>query len=298
MYFLHQTMRKFSVEIIIDAVTDIPLPHFLAALLLAGLNYLVMIGYDFLGLRYAGSKLSFRRIAAASFIGDSLNANLGLSALAGSMIKTRFYSVWGERVGVVARAIGIYTAGYWMGFATVSSAALLLSLPLELFGDIPKWLRLAGGGAALLPAAGFLILPVKRNGYFRIGRFRIKFPSPKTAWGLLGIGILDWTLASITFAVLMPAGSANEGIEFTFAYLFAHVAAMASQMPGGIAVFESAALLVSSGHTQAKVLASLLVFRCVYFLLPFILALSLWAILEIRKAIATTGAALEKESQC
>jgi len=76
--------------------------------------YFVMTGYDTCGLRQAGSKLPYRKIALISFIGDTFNANAGLSAIVGSIFKIRLYRKQGVKTTTIARAIMTYTIAYWV----------------------------------------------------------------------------------------------------------------------------------------------------------------------------------------
>ena len=64
---------------------------------------------------------------------------------------------------------------------------------------------------------------------------------------------------------------------FTFAsvYVFACMLGVVSHAPGGIGVFEATMLNALPAHSQESLLASLLLFRVIYYFLPFILALAL-----------------------
>ncbi|VTZ28310.1 Integral membrane protein-like protein (fragment) [Methylocella tundrae] len=64
---------------------------------------------------------------------------------------------------------------------------------------------------------------------------------------------------------------------FTFAatYVFGCILGVASNAPGGIGVFEATMLKALPGIAQEPLLASLLLFRAIYYIAPFILALAL-----------------------
>ncbi len=57
--------------------------------------------------------------------------------------------------------------------------------------------------------------------------------------------------------------------------MFGCTLGVASNAPGGIGVFEATMLKVVPGVAQEPLLASLLLFRAIYYVAPFVLALAL-----------------------
>ena len=58
-------------------------------------------------------------------------------------------------------------------------------------------------------------------------------------------------------------------------YVFACLLGIVSHAPGGIGVFEATMLKVLPAPSQEALLASLLMFRILYYVIPFVLALML-----------------------
>jgi uncharacterized membrane protein YbhN (UPF0104 family) len=243
-----------------------------------------MIGYDWIGLRYAGVKLPFRKIAFSAFVGDTLNNNLGLSAIVGSTIKFRFYSTWGVGASSVARAIGFYTIGYWLGFALLSSISFLFFFPqINLLGNFGKHIQIFLSFVLMLPVLLFIIMLFqKRIKRISLGKFHIDIPSPGKGLSILLVGLLDWTFTGVMFYVLMPQTAAQDVFKGISIYVVSHLAGMVSQVPGGIAVFESAAVLMNQGHTTVNLMSSLLLFRAIFFIAPFIFGLIGFFYFEIK----------------
>jgi uncharacterized membrane protein YbhN (UPF0104 family) len=90
--YLGTVIHTTSWNDIVNAITAITPLRFLIALLLAAGNYLVITGYDLFGMRFAGSKLSWKSIAPVAFMGDAINANTPFSSIVGSVIKLRLYT--------------------------------------------------------------------------------------------------------------------------------------------------------------------------------------------------------------
>ncbi|MCH5376114.1 MAG: hypothetical protein JJ992_19255, partial [Planctomycetes bacterium] len=72
LWLLHSELRQYHLRDFIDAMAAIPASRIVLAIFLTALNYMVLIGYDVLGVRYIGHPMSLRRIALASFVGYAL----------------------------------------------------------------------------------------------------------------------------------------------------------------------------------------------------------------------------------
>ncbi len=89
-------------------------------------------------------------------------------------------------------------------------------------------------------------------------------------------------------------GHALGYLAFCALYSFAAMLGIASHSPGGLGVFE-ATMLKGVGGVSDQLLASLLMFRVIYYLIPFVLALALLGANEamrrwrsLREAMSTT----------
>jgi uncharacterized membrane protein YbhN (UPF0104 family) len=283
-FFLMRVLHGLSLKEILDTINAVNPGKLAIALLLCFLNYLVMIGYDWIGLKYAGVHLPFRKVVFTSFVGDTLNNNLGLSAIVGSTIKFRFYSNWGVSASSIARAIGFYTIGYWLGFSFLSSISFLYYFPqISYLGEWGKHVQLIISILLMLPVVLFITM-LFQNSIKKIdfGKFHIDIPSPGKGLGIVLVGILDWTLTGVMFYVLMPQTALGDVFKFISMYVISHLAGMVSQVPGGIAVFESAAMLMNQGHATVNIMASLLLFRLIFFIIPFIAGLTGFFFFEIK----------------
>jgi len=73
----------------------------------------------------------------------------------------------------------------------------------------------------------------------------------------------------------LPVPHQLDFVTFAAIYVFGCVLGIASHAPGGIGVFEATMLKFVPAPSQEALLASLLLFRVIYYLAPFILALAL-----------------------
>ena len=89
------------------------------------------------------------------------------------------------------------------------------------------------------------------------------------------LGVIGLCCAAAALYVILPAGHELDFISFCAAYVFACLLGIASHMPGGIGAFEATMLNTVPAPSAAALLASLLLFRVLYYLVPFVLALAL-----------------------
>ena len=278
--YLRNVIIHSSWSAIENAFISISPQRLIIAALLTILNYVVMIGYDLFGLRYAGVNIGFKRISAAAFIGDALNANLGFSAFIGSAVKLKFYTRWGIPARAVIKAVAIYTIAHWLGFFFLASIALLLQVNYQV-SDAVNLSKISTGVLLGLPVLVYLICILTGKEFRFFARFNIRLPDKSTGLLLLLTGVVDWTLTALIFFILMPSSSLSQFPVFSSMYAFSHLAGMFSQVPGGIAVFESVALLFA-GTDKLLLLSHLLLFRILFFLLPGIFALIAFVFIEFQ----------------
>jgi uncharacterized membrane protein YbhN (UPF0104 family) len=73
---------------------------------------------------------------------------------------------------------------------------------------------------------------------------------------------------------LLPNHAQLDYFSFAATYVFACILGVASNAPGGIGVFEAAMLKAIPIAPEGALLASLVLFRVIYYLLPFLFALA------------------------
>ena len=91
----------------------------------------------------------------------------------------------------------------------------------------------------------------------------------------MALGVIDLCAAASALYLLLPAGHVTEFVHFLAAYVFGCLLGIVAHTPGGIGPFEMTMLKAVTTPTQEGLLASLLIFRIVYYFIPFVLALAL-----------------------
>ena len=131
-------------------------------------------------------------------------------------------------------------------------------------------------GLAVLACIGLYlawVLPGHRH--VRFQGMILELPGLNLTIGQMLVGVADLAAAAAVLYVLLPKTATLDYLTFLALYVFGCLLGIASHAPGGIGVFEATMLKSIAGPTQEALLASLLLFRIIYYLGPFILALAL-----------------------
>lgn len=270
---LHHALQLYHFRDILRHLHRIPLSQKGLAALLTILSYLVMTGYDRLGVRYLGRSLPWQQVTFTSFLGYAFSNNIGLSFLSGGSVRFRLYSVWGLSAGEISRVIAFTVTTFWLGILTVAGAVFLTAPPSLVRLGTP-WiaaLRPMGGIIVLLIAAYLGVCALRREPW-QLRGWPIAVPSLPLAFSQLILGALDWALAGAVLYVLLPAGANLSFPAFLGLFLTAQTLALISHVPGGIGVFESVMVMLIPQVPAASLLGALVVYRVIYYLIPLLVA--------------------------
>lgn len=284
LWALAHLLGEVSAEDLRGQVRAVPLSHLGGALLATAVGYGAMACYDWTALRYIGRVLPARTIALGGFLAYSIGNTIGLSALSGGAVRYRVYSVLGLGVGDIARISGFVALAYGTGATMVGLGALIL-WPTALGNLLPlppglvRGLAVAGFviGNLLIWAPGFL------RGRLRLGRRSIEAPAPGLMATQLVITLVEMLMGALVLRLLLP-GAEISFVPFLAVYLAASMAGILSHVPGGVGVFETLVIAALPGSVgAADAAAALLLYRLIYYILPFVLALALLALAEARQ---------------
>ena len=95
------------------------------------------------------------------------------------------------------------------------------------------------------------------------------------------IGIIDLGFCALAMYVLVPNDPHIGFITLAVIFVSATLLGFASHSPGGIGVFDAAMLVALWQFDKEELLAGLLLFRLLYYIVPFALSLAILGIREI-----------------
>jgi hypothetical protein len=265
------------------AIVERTNPGILAlALMLVVLSYGSLTIYDLLALRTIGRPdIPYRIAALASFTSYPIAHGVGAVALVSPVIRYRIYACNGLGALDVANICFLTGLTFWLGNLT--------SLGLSLFYDpgaislvdyLPPQINRALAAALLCGVAGFLAWSWRAPRRLGTKRWPVRLPSGPMVLLQIGIGIFDLGAAALAMYVLIPAGMNIDFFRLTAVFIAATLLGFASHTPAGLGVFDAAILLGLGGDDKEPLIAALLMFRFLYHLLPFVLALGLFGAVE------------------
>lgn len=276
---------------LIAAFRAIPPTHYFLALVCTFVAYAALAFYDRIALLHLGVKnISWRFIAACSFTTYALSHNIGASVVSGAMVRYRGYTSKGLTAAQIAVLVAITALTFVLGEVLVGGAVLTVRPQvLSQLGDfLPSFLANAATarivGAACIVAVAFYVagsaarLPSRT--FFGV---RIEYPRGGIVLRqLIAAPAEILSAAGIIYYTLPDAG--NPGFLVVLAvFIFSFSAALASNAPGGLGVFELVFLKGMPGAPQDSVLAALLLFRLLYLLLPLAFAIVVVLAFEKRR---------------
>lgn len=246
-------------------------------------SYLLLTLYDVLALQAIGRPLPYRTAALASFTSYTLSHNLGLALLTGGSARFRVYDQAGLSAAEIGRVILLAGLSFWMGVVVTGGAAMAFTGAAGSGLPVPAaFARLAG--MAVLIATLVLLAWCGRSGRtLRIGRLSLPLPPAGSAVLQIAVAAADLAITSAALFILLPSAAPALFPVLFLAYVCAVVVALVTHVPGGLGVFETVMLAMLPQIGQPQLVAALLLFRAVYYLLPLLVAIAILTIAERRR---------------
>lgn len=281
-WLLYHEFGALSLQGVVSSFRSIPVSSLLAAVALTGANYAVMIGYDAIAIRLINHPVAIKQLATASLLSYAFSNLLG-TVLGGTPIRFRLYTALGLTIAEIVRLIFYITLTFWMGLFFLSGL-LFIATPMEIparFHLPIMTSRPAGWILISLVVAFLLTCAFRRRPVPVLG---INFQPPPLKYGIAQVAVssLDLLLAAATLFVLLPNDIAIGFFPFVAVFQLAILVSLVSHVPGGLGVFEIVMIALLSSASHALV-ASLLAFRIIYYVLPFLIAVVCLAVETIRQ---------------
>ena len=269
LFFLSRQLAELDTSALLERLRATTPGALAAALGLTAASFFVLSGYDLMALRHLEIKLPYRTVLSTSFQSYAFSNAIGFALITGGSVRFRHYSEAGLRAMQIASVQILCVLTYVIGAATAVGIALVFDPP-RVLGIAAPVAQLIGGGL-LVTAAVYIAACAILRGPMRLGRWNGRLPAASFGFAQIGLVMLDLTIAGMIPYVLL-SGVGTSPIEFLSAYVVAITVGVASNVPGGLGVFESAMVLMLPSLPASSLLASLLAFRVIYFLLPASLA--------------------------
>jgi phosphatidylglycerol lysyltransferase len=273
LWLLHHELRDYTLHSILHSLAGIPSHRLWLAFGLTVANYVILIGYDWVGIRYIRHPMSFPRVMLASFLGYAVGNNAG-TVMGGSAIRLRLYTAWGLSAVEIVKLVILLSVTFWIGLCALAGVVFVVDpLPIPSRLHLPVASTFPLGIVLSCLAIAYLLLCAFHRTPWKIRQW--EFSPPPVGLSLLQylFATLDLMVAAAVLYVLMPASLQVTYSHFLAVYLLALLAALCSQVPGGLGVLELVLLVLLSPAEPQSVVGALLAYRVIYYLIPLAIGL-------------------------
>jgi glycosyltransferase 2 family protein len=291
-YVLYNILRGIDLrEVMVALVTTDPRNIMFAAVLVAG-GYFTLTFYDLFALRTIGrDDVPYRIAALGGFTSYSVGHNVGASVFTGGAVRYRIYSAWGLDAIEVAKVCFIAGLTFWLGNVTVLGLGIAyVPEGASAINQLPTWFNRLLAIIALIVLA--LYVAWVWTGQRVVGRdgWQVTLPGGPLTLLQIGIGIVDLSFCAFAMYMLMPDEPHIGFVTLAVVFVSATLLGFASHAPGGIGVFDAAMLVALWQYDKEDLLAGLLLFRLLYYIIPFALSLMILGLREVMLGVRASRA--------
>ncbi|MNH15598.1 Inner membrane protein YbhN [compost metagenome] len=249
---------------------------------LALCSFMLFSCYDLLGRAYTGHHLPVRQVLPVAFVCYAFNLNF-TTWVGGVALRYRLYGRLGLDTATITRIISLGILTNWVGYLALAGtvfALRLVKLPAN-WAVGTTGLQLIGVLMVLLALTYLLACAFARRRTWRWRDHEITLPSWRLALLQVGMGASNWALMAALIYWLLPDELFYPSILGIL--LISCVAGVIAHVPAGLGVLETVFLALLHGQLgQGTLVAALLGYRTLYYLIPLLLALVAYLVLEKR----------------
>jgi uncharacterized membrane protein YbhN (UPF0104 family) len=284
-YVLFRTFQRISLADVLANMRAVPAGTLLLAAACTAGAFTVLALYEVAVVRYVKHCIGRAKPVMTALIAFPIGHAIGQTVLSGSALRYRMYAPAGFS------AIEVGTTVLFCGLPYVLAFGLLIDLALVFAADdlaplfrIPaQWLFVLGC-VGLAKDVGYLLLVKLRRTPIRLGGWAVNLPTPRMTALQVVVGVIDIGLIASVLYLLLPESAGIAFLPFVAVYLASIVAGVVSHVPAGLGVLESMLLLLLPHVPPEQLLASVLLYRVIYEVVPMLLALALWGGYELLAA--------------
>lgn len=258
-------------------------PRNIALALALGLgSYLVYSCYDVIGRRYTHHSLAVPKVLSIAFVCYAFTLNLG--AWAGAFaLRFRLYSRLGLDTPTITKIFTLNIITNWSGYMLLAGIIFTCGLV-----DVPPQWKLGQGGLRIIgvilliiPFAYLFACKYARRRTWRFWGHKVYLPALPLALIQVLLAVANWSLMALTLFVLFDLKVSYPLI--LGGLLMSSIAGAITHIPAGLGVLETIFVaLLQHKFSQGVILAALIGYRVVYYLVPLSIAVVIYLLLESR----------------
>jgi glycosyltransferase 2 family protein len=280
---LFHTLRGIDIDEVFAALKATELRSIVAAALFVAAAYFTLTFYDWFALRTIGRiGIPYRIAMLGAFTSYSVGHNVGATVFTGGAVRYRIYSAYGLDAIDVAKICFVAGLTFWLGNAVVLGLSIAYepqaAVPID---QLPYWLNRGIAIAILCILTSYVGWVWSAERVIGHREWEVRLPSGPSTLLQIGIGILDLSCCTLAMYMLLPAEPNIGFVTLMVVFVSATLLGFASHAPGGLGVFDAAMLVALWQFDKEELLAGLLLFRLLYYVTPFVIALTILGVREI-----------------
>ncbi len=280
-FILYREFRRISFAEVADSLAAITFGNWALAIGATLCAYAALAWYDRIAIQHLGKKVSWLFISLCSFTTYALSHNIGASVISGAVVRYRAYSTRGlspHEIGLL-----IVFCSFTFALGTVLMGGFVLTIEpwiVQRIADIPTWIAFCIG-LALLALVGLYVLGSwLQFPPWQFKRISVQYPRLPIVMRQVIAGPLELAAAAAIIYFALPATNNPGYLVILGIFLASFTLALLSHAPGGLGVLEVTFLAALHEMDPNDVLAALIVFRLLYLLVPFGIALIVVLVFE------------------
>jgi uncharacterized membrane protein YbhN (UPF0104 family) len=282
---LMRTLKGIDTAVILSAMAEkSPMQIALAALCVLG-AFGTLTFYDYFALKTIGkTHVPYRIAALSSFTSYTIGHNIGATVFTGGAIRFRIYSDYGLNAIDVAKICFISGLTFWLGNTFVLGIGMIWHPQAASAMDLlPDAINRMIGAACLAGIAAYLIWLSIGKQRRELGQngWKVVLPPARLTLLQIAIGVVDLGFCALAMYLLMPNTPAIDFVSLAVVFILATLLGFASHAPGSLGVFDAAMLVALPQFGREELVATLVMFRILYFMIPFAIAIGIMGTREL-----------------
>ncbi|RYY03296.1 MAG: UPF0104 family protein [Gammaproteobacteria bacterium] len=277
---LYMVLKNIEWQEVKQGIHAYELKTLLLGCAIAAASFLIFSSYDLLALHYLKNPIKIRQVLPLAFVGCVFSLNLAW--VGGVASRFRLYSRLGVDAVTIAKIISTNIVTNWLGY-TIVAAVIFSSGQL----DLPdNWkigntaLQIIGGVLFLVAASYFAACRFSKRRTFKFFKQELSLPSFKLALAQASFASINWCLMGLLIYILLLSKVPYPTVLGIL--LISSIAGVITHIPAGLGVIEAVFIaMLSHQVSKGTILAALIGYRAIYFLLPLAIAAVIYVILEI-----------------
>jgi phosphatidylglycerol lysyltransferase len=286
-YAVYHLTEEVTYADVLRSLQDTSAASIALAIAFTALSFITLCFYDLNALSFIGRQRPWPEVALTAFSAYAVGNVAGFGALSGGAIRYRAYSRVGLSPDEIGRIIAFVTVSFSLGLALLTTGSLI-----PMAGEIAPLLGISSSTLAtvstIILLAILLLLGIARRGVLKIAGRTLRLPDTGTLSRQFLVTVLDVAFAASVLYSLLPAEAQISWPAFFAVYAVAIGIGVVSHVPAGLGVFEAVILAALGSQVPGDaLLASLVAYRAIYYVLPLVIAILLVTVSELRQLKAS-----------